>query len=182
MPITIIKCDRCHQQWPSHDFWGRYAYEINQDTHIDMERDIGWCDDCHDFRLIEEILTQDELLNAFIKAYDEFITVEKPYKPTIFGLLKCTDSDVLRSYKRLELNLLKARHALKWKDARQSPPRCLSCGSNDVGPYNIFKGDKSTHPVCGGKLTERDPNCRIAIGDQIKVYDTEGFYLNKSIG
>jgi len=75
--------------------------------------------------------------------------------------------------------LQKAMTHLKWLENRQSPPRCLECGSTNfvrIPERWDVVDDYFEHPGCGGTFHQTMQSFAREIG--IPVYDAEGNRLN----
>ena len=80
-----------------------------------------------------------------------------------------------------EATFLPARHDaeryLRLRASRQSPARCLRCGSIDIVLASGHSTERQLqHPVCGGMITFR-PGGHTRLGDETLVYSAEGEYL-----
>jgi transcription elongation factor Elf1 len=63
-----------------------------------------------------------------------------------------------------------------WRERRQSPPRCLRCGSTEI--VDVPEGTQAfQHPGCGGTLRD-GASCIHNQRDRILTYDVEGVPLN----
>jgi hypothetical protein len=72
--------------------------------------------------------------------------------------------------------LAKEAATLRWRRQRQSPPRCLECGSTNLAQIpRLYDGEGMEyfiHPVCEGKLVRT--GCMFGRQDFFPLYDPEG--------
>ena len=98
----------------------RDQYRFPDGTHLTVRSDVGWCQDCKGFALVERIMTVGELEHEaeeyFYARYPEERT---PYmQPVMRQVLLARKQESVRDYQPL----------LDYLPHRTSPPRCLECG------------------------------------------------------
>lgn len=172
MRFRRITCSKCDSMWSSIQTWGRFTYHLQDGSEINVERDLGWCYDCDSFKTVEELPKLEAISSKLESLKTEllgYITDEAGN-----GLAE----DKQRKIHRLEDKFMKTKLVYNWRESRESPPKCLTCGSTDI--ENIDTGveidDKRTlnfiHPKCGGELSVIMSDTRIGI--QMPKYDYNG--------
>jgi len=168
MVINKYTCDRCQAEAR---YWIRpRIYQLADDITCTLSDERVWCYDCNTLRSAESFPSAD-FLNELIEILrsGELPTWEVEY----LSILE-------RSKDEWIAELLKeAVVRLRWLETRQSPPRCLECGSTNFVHLperpkvvdNLFE-----HPGCGGTFHLTVQTFAREIG--IPVYDAEGNRLN----
>lgn len=88
---------------------------------------------------------------------------------------------------RMEKQAMVIQQRLSFLAGRQSPPRCLQCGSTDAFPFEVtpdftvYYGKTQgpvalgvKHPGCGGELAVMDDGTRFSYIPTLRLYDSEG--------
>lgn len=181
MPIFFLKCQSCSAQWTSRMVWGLFSYELPDDRLAHVDRTILWCNDCGSYCPVERLPEMHELEAKLAKEQQELELArsEKPKDQITFWFIRKPgkiDTDKIRIYEKAVEDV---KSKIAWKILRQSPRKCLMCGSQDLlDQGNPFK-DPQIHPGCGGVIEVEDPEINIAARHIHKIYDIEGNYLRK---
>ncbi|MCA9625240.1 MAG: hypothetical protein KC731_39730 [Myxococcales bacterium] len=133
-----------------------------------VEAALAWCAACKALVYAEHLPSVDELNARWsihklgIDAVREHFNVEN------------LDDDLLAASMAARRRDLDVR--LPWRRARQSPAKCLSCGSSDFtsfGPARGFgDGDQVSHPGCDGAFVlSRETTLRL---HELPSYTPEG--------
>lgn len=169
MAAAILYCDACDSRWSSAVLWGHFVYSLPGGQEISIDRVWGWCDCCRSFEPIERLPS------------------DKP--TTIAGRLlhfarrNHPGNDELMAKKQL-------------MRMRTEPPKCLSCGSQDVTYFewprfplgrispasavdapNVSTGQ--SHPGCDGKLWLTYSRFRFIMKMEQRFYDGNGNLLKR---
>ena len=148
--IYEIRCDGC-------DYIQRLSespriYNIPSGENIYIETQCAWCSSCSCGVEAERVRTLMEIqsdLDALIAKEPEMLEgVKDTMQP---------DETIESALERAVLHLTQRRD---WRKSRQSPPKCLECGSMEITPflkrdhYELKDGDFETveHSGCGGQL------------------------------
>jgi hypothetical protein len=164
-------CDRCGAQFPHPNINAHlgFVYRLPNAQLIRLATANGWCNGCATVTVVEHLPTSDE-----VGAYRALLA-PKPKQSFLASVWsrKKTTSDG-----QLEYELEKARAALRSTDFRASPPKCLTCGSDQI---QELTGVRSiAHPGCGGHVThvytDVKQHIRPTLG-VIHAYDIDCNYL-----
>lgn len=184
VPFTDARCTKCSKHWGSYLLWGGFHYRIGPSRTIRIDRDLGWCHPCAEFRAVE-VLPARSRLEAQLEQHRKKLK-EAEDKARSRVLSKLFRSVVVRDERLIALNRAQVEEimaALAWRDSRRSPPRCLECGGTDIDHIGTigFAPDPHRialkHPGCGGGLLVSTPEFRINMRTEDRLYDAEGRLL-----
>jgi hypothetical protein len=174
-----IACDTCGFRGRTIEGDCRRAYALGPSEHAPLLARSAWCDACANVVPVEWILsleTLQQLSNdggASRTNGDEveklrFILwgeVEKVFVGSLGGLTEERFARILRGL-------------LRWRQQRQSPPRCLRCGSTAI---RFFPDDGAglPHGSCGGQLLQVGWGLCEPAEEFAELYTVEGDLLQR---
>lgn len=184
VPFTDVRCDKCSKHWGSYLLWGGFHYRIAPSRTRRIERGLGWCHGCAEFRAVE-VLPQRSRLEAELAEHRKKLSkAETRARSRVLSKLIRSiaerDQQVQAAHRA---RIDEALAALEWRDARRSAPRCLECGGIEIDhvgaigfapePHRIAL----KHPGCGGSLVVSTPQFNISMRTDDRLYDSEGRLL-----
>jgi hypothetical protein len=136
------ECDRCNA-------CGSYSssidyYRLEDGTEFPRSDQSAWCFACHSLRSAERLWEADHLREIIRQLEEGELSAGAGDTRSDQG-----DEETSRQLHQLQW----FRHAYQWRLTRQSPPRCLECGSTDLRPLAPGVEDRLNsfeHPGCGG--------------------------------
>ncbi|WP_293392119.1 hypothetical protein [Nevskia sp.] len=202
MPFVIYTCTACNFRGAEHVVWGRFHYRTSKGE-INLERQLGWCDDCGTLAPIEQLPTRERLAanRALIDEYKLRLTElresEKSGRPLWMRLLgfKRLSPDRLKlreGLREVEENQIELRRRANTLSERRAGPRCLICSSESVRTvpqpsmpseyesvdlYEVIPVDMQ-HPGCTGQLMACNSEFRLNMRLLKRIYDPEGRLLD----
>ncbi len=195
-PVTSFYCTKC--DFCSGDVlaWGPKEYVLDNGLRLPVQSTLGICLDCNGVRAIES-LSEDQfkanLATAIKERREHSAQLVRPWwQLHRFMFYRGWQKDVRNwkdEYRRLTMAIEDSRDLLKLLAARQSPPRCLGCGSHHVqAPLYRFKGDQGERPKytgtihsdCGGEICVKDASgLRISLVHMVSRFTPEGILIEK---
>ena len=184
LPFTDVRCDKCAKHWGSYLLWGGFNYRAGHSRTIRIERDLGWCRSCAEFRAVEVLPSRLRLEAELEAQQNELRDAERKASARVFS--KLFRSVAARDERIIAANRARvdaAAAGLEWRDARRSAPKCLECGSSDIDHVGAIGSAPEPHqialkhPGCGGNLVVTTPEVRINIRTEDRLYDAEGRLL-----
>lgn len=166
--VRKLQCDKCSRT-EFHRWVDIYQYVLENDTTFPSPETPAWCLNCDGIRGFETLPAEESLRKELERLETSGIDRED-YRQ------KC---DFLRQEFRpeSELNKQLARQhvVVQWRQSRNTPPRCLTCGATEHLEIASDTNDLE-HPGCGGRfqLIERWHTLRGYI-----LCDGEGNVLNR---
>ena len=126
------------------------SYKLEDGTTVNIERTFAWCSGCTEVVWAESILSLEELRGereGLDNPSDETID----YLTSLAGRYSTFEEELERSISFLD-------ERIRWRESRESPPRCLSCGSTEITPG--IEGETNSGnpkweipcPACGGTI------------------------------
>lgn len=201
MPFVEYTCTSCNFRGADHVIWGQFFYRMPSGE-TNLERTLGWCDDCATLAPVEVLPSDDGLVKSrreiedFKQRLDAISQHEASTRPLwmrLFGLKNWSYDrmDLLR-----KLNDLKEGHEELTKRARlmknrRSGQRCLVCSSESVreiprplmpseyesaDPFEAVPVDMR-HPGCTGQLVARNSEFRLNVRLLRRIYDPDGHLI-----
>jgi hypothetical protein len=123
---------------------GNY-YEFPDGSRIDMQTTPAWCRRCRELTEGESIESLKEIDRQLADLDDPSSTL---YRMTARGVLhELTGGG--EEYRQQTIERTHARR--RWREARQSPPRCIACGTTDIF---IFPFDQPAPNPAGPGMVE----------------------------
>lgn len=202
MPCVIYTCTACNFRGADYIVWGRFHYRTPSGE-IDLERTLGWCDDCGKLAPIEVLPTQDRLA-AIQKTIDDYslrldvISSDEQATRTwwmrLLGLKPSSPDrpNLERWLRELKQNQAELKTVVEALSGRRAGPRCLVCASESVrqiprpfmpseyesaDPYAVIPVDMQ-HPGCTGQLMACNSEFRLNMQLLKRVYDPEGHLID----
>ena len=187
----IVACDRCGARTDMTALVGRWLYALGGGDEVSVRRCLGWCGRCKALRGVEHLdpalgVAEAEQCRRQIASLMQPAPVARP---SLFWRMLGAKEQQLSPEKTAE-------HVYFWESQlrgvdrwmamvreRNSPPKCLECGSSSVVPFPAVVSVASVtaattlpyeHPGCGGRFVRRPPGVRIEVGAGTRVYDREG--------
>ena len=102
------------------------TYVLDDGETVRIERTFAWCSECSEVTWVEEISSLEELSRERA-ALDHPNNETTAYIQSLVSRYNTFDAILQRMKRDLELRI-------KWRELRQSEPRCLSCGSMEILP------------------------------------------------
>jgi hypothetical protein len=173
---------------------GLYFYSLPSGSRLHMKRRIGWCSECRTFCPVEVLperrgSAELEAELGSLKAESIALHARRsrlraasllPWKRQEARL---NVSEIDKELERLDSRIWDTSQSLEahpaaqeFNAARLTGPKCLECGSERVAPELIE--DITSHPDCGGSLTWRQGEGRIAWAATDLAYDVEGLVIS----
>jgi hypothetical protein len=221
MPSIDLKCDRCSYEACSRLLWGNYNYVYtdpidsdpinsephkrtilcNQEASIDLDRELGWCFSCNEFKAIESLSTKGFI--EIVRACEEQIAqlTQSTFRLITLKLSKKKQ----QKYTNLRAKLMLAKQLLELfpssdssassleqkestdKAPSKRKPKCLSCGSYKVEAVNAdfslpyenrhYRGAKYIgfkHPDCEGEFFAAPNDLRLHMRFYPMYFDING--------
>ena len=153
-----LTCDGCGYQQRDFQYYLLEAYVLPDGGIAPIPYQVGWCRRCRAFVRTE--LPADKLVR-FADAWEARIELRR--------------GEELRARRRTESGWLRAVAA-----GRQSPPRCLTCGSAEVVGLGPFKRP-FTHPGCGGSVAYSRSVHRFLHPSPLAAFSPEGEALGVKV-
>lgn len=172
MPYNNLLCTRCEFRSASSRTWGSFDY-LSESERYPVDRVLGWCHDCADFKPIEKLGCVEALTSALQSA-------ERAMAKARYGVCKRLGLLIglgRRALADLDRQRKEAAFALKLAHARQGQPRCLGCGSHRVEAVTMpHQAGPSgfVHPGCGGQIYVRPSDIRLHMAFEDKLYTEDG--------
>lgn len=197
LPAISYYCTKCDFQGSDLGTWGLKEYVLPNGVRLDVDWNLGWCEDCAGLAAVES-LAPDARLKDLAEAEAELDAL--PSRPMrhwwqlhrfIFNNAWHKRAEAwARDRFRLQGKVDDAQDALEHLKGRKQPPRCLACGSHRVHaplvtnpePWNDSSRPHRTgfvHPGCGGELWRREGDIRFALKPSVSRYSPEGGFLEK---
>jgi hypothetical protein len=131
---------------PIEEFFGSRGnyYEFSESDRLDLHSVPVWCACCAEFTEGEDLSTVEEI-DQKIRALND--PASELYRMTRYGLL----DDLFgkgQEFLRDQLGELQRRR--RWRTGRNSPPKCIVCGSNKI--TIIPEGTPMPHPNGDGMI------------------------------
>lgn len=165
MIIFEYTCDQC-QVVMRHEIRPRF-YEITDDTRVAIQDRVVWCLTCRALQT-GEVLPTAESIEQRREALERHQLEERDYR--YLQMSGDTEAEYVKD------QLKDSATALRWRQQRVAPPRCLECGSSDfIDIPMLFDAEGIEyypHPDCGGKLVQTKG--MFARADSFSLYDAEG--------
>lgn len=132
------KCNRCHRLVSESKGLGHYR--LPDGMEIPQFDEAAWCFECDGLQSAEQLLDI-EYIGEVIQHLEEH-GLDQQSRDIAHLLEKDEDSSHLE-------RLWTWRAMLEWRRTRQSPPRCLRCGSTKLRMLRS-PDSRFLHPGCGG--------------------------------
>ncbi|MCM3566295.1 hypothetical protein [Hydrogenophaga intermedia] len=166
--VEMIICPICETSaWAAPNLPCVYVFASGEQ--LAMRRGHGWCEECHRIRLLEALPSFDAL-------NQEEVALTKLARSKLGGLDHFEQQylEDIGLYRRL-------------LHQRQSPCRCLACGSTVVQPWLFNENRQATHSPHGGcpgmcQVIEDPDGMRIALIEDADAYSIEGDRLGRLSG
>ena len=201
-PISIT-CDRCDFRTSSSVNWGEFVYRSGNETAF-VTRELGWCEECSSLTPTEVLPTEERIdqltlqkkeVSRALSRAQEALRAEQWWLARLvrWPLKFSTQVQELKcdlAYAESEVS--DAIHAATLLAGRQSGPRCLLCGSENVVQVPGLSDAMSCapalptqisgefrHPGCGGALLVWQTGIRLMVSLTRRVFDSEGRLLSQ---
>lgn len=183
MPVLFLKCQSCSEKWANRMLWGLFSYELLDGRLANIERSAMWCHECNSYCPVERLPEMEELEEKLAVQQQklELVRSEKPKDRVVFWFIRKPgkiDTDCIRIYENCVAD---ASSRIDWKKLRQSPRKCLLCGSQDIADQGDAFKSPQTHPGCGGTIKIEDPDLSIADRCMHKIYNVEAHFLREDV-
>lgn len=187
--VTSYYCDTCDfEQWDSR-VWGRREYFLGEGYSVQLEWDLGWCEDCHGLAAVE-VLSEAQRRAELEKAESELAALGFRPGPRWWEF-PWTWQSKLEKWKEIAPKAHDAKLALQLILDRKTPPRCLACGSEHViAPLETDKSEwidysqpkriGFLHPGCGGELWKKKSDTRLAFRRSVLLYTPNGQFIKQN--
>jgi len=194
VPVNSYTCLACGLKALEPGFGLRFAYQVNG-VSVPIKHSTGWCHACEGFVQVEifdspeALLTLEGKLDTLRKERAaELIQIEQSRRWwQRRGQRTSALIDLDWQIERMEKQAMVIQQRLSFLAGRQSPPRCLQCGSTDAFPFEVtpdftvYYGKTQgpvalgvKHPGCGGELAVMDDGTRFSYIPTLRLYDSEG--------
>lgn len=205
MTSLSFRCDKCDFIASSMVLWGHINYKNNGKS-LNVNRKLGWCDDCRQICPIEELASPQTLevaiakhreLQATLNSLTEPLKLKRSFLARLLKLepvLPNTFSSLKSEIAILSDDIQEMREQLSFFENRKSSPRCLSCGSHRISslpnfeyPDEVDDYDEAKtvyvmpHPICGGAIKVHNPSIRFTMKMRERVFDIEGIEIKNEV-
>ena len=198
VPVNSYTCLACGLKALEPGFGLRFAYQVNG-VSVPIKHSTGWCHACEGFVQVEifdspeALLTLEGKLDTLRKERAaELIQIEQSRRWwQRRGQRTSALIDLDWQIERMEKQAMVIQQRLSFLAGRQSPPRCLQCGSTDAFPFEVtpdftvYHGKTQgpvtlgvKHPGCGGELAVMDDGKRFSYTPTLRLYDSEGNWIS----
>lgn len=192
-PVTAYYCTKCDFRQTDVGTWGTTEYILSNGVRIPLHWVLGWCADCKGIVAVESLdmsRREAELLKAECElAKRGPLRVRRWWQIHRFLLPVRWRRDLVHST-YFAAKLEDARAVLRLIIDRQTPPKCLTCGGNDIiSPLfaDACKRDDRwqpsrtgfSHPGCGGDIWMSEDGMRIGLKPSIRRYAPEGMPIGQ---
>lgn len=186
LPSMRLVCDRCGDGAKLGPF-PRAFYLTEKDGPLPVRWTLGWCADCRQARQIEDWPYKAALDAEGITLLAEALAWKEQQKAAeaaprgwlsrLFGRGAGAAEPEAVMPQAQALADLRLYHWLL--DTRQSPNRCMQCGSTHVWHWYLDKEPQPEHPECGGRFRHADDvgGMRLNFRGLAALYDLEGNHL-----
>lgn len=163
--VEMIVCPVCETSaWGAPNLPSVYVFPSGDQ--LSMRRGRGWCEECRRIRLLEALPSFDALDQEEVA-----LTRLARSKPGGLDHYEQQDLEDIGLYRRL-------------LHQRQSPCRCLACGSKAVQPWLFGENGQATHSPHGGcagicQMIEDPDGMRIDLIEDADAYSPEGDPLGR---
>lgn len=196
LPARLIVCTECEYETREPQKPIRVLYQLADNILVEGHHTRGWCHSCDDLREIEDL--DAARFQQTLERYRDHLEGRGPdFKaqaravfddPTLSPGAKIRLSVQAfhnRPPDNLEEAIWELEALLAALRARQSPPRCLMCGSSQTAPVEFAEADGLSHGFrhrCGGQLrlvpAEEEPyRMRLAFHPSDYYLTTEGVLI-----
>lgn len=181
MPSIDLDCNKCEHSGSSMALWGRYSY-TDGEHEINIHRDLGWCFGCERLTAVESLSITD-----YCKDMHGYIS-------ELSRLTKHSLLLLFSKYSRARIKLLQGKikvtnDLIAQIAGGKREPRCLSCGSTHVDPFDgdysleyeglNYDGEKKTgyiHKGCGGEFIAKPNPLRFNMKFPHLLYNLSGVF------
>ena len=136
-------------------FFSTLNYRLPDKSMLGIEQKVAWCEVCHSFGSAEVIPSIEEL-NGRIQE------LQTPTRKHLF---------IYRTQEAINGAIDELRTRSRWRATRESPARCLVCGSTAITPVRF--SEDGTCVINGKRLTESGQGFADT-ADWIAEYTSEG--------
>lgn len=190
-PVTTYYCTCCDFRQSNIVAWGTKEYVLADGVRIPVKGSLGWCRQCEGLAPVEslDVERQEAELNKAERKLElqrgrlvrRWWQIHRSLLPAASEYCKM---DILAE----EVEDEKAK--LQLINTRQSPARCLNCGSVEViaklvtntsewPDERLPKHTGFTHPGCGGEILMVMDGLRIGLMPEVCRYTPEGVMLER---
>lgn len=203
MQYSEYSCTRCDFVADDIYSWSRFSYQC-QCALIPIKKEAGWCSRCGSLRAIEVLPSEDqiEMLKREVANLSCVSSAKRPslksedswFMKIKFSIASFVDIGRLVDTERaiIESDLMEELGRHKILRRRNSPPRCLQCGSIEISRILVNQERQESglrrglaaytefhHPGCGGRIIRKDSGCGFRRMPAHRIYDTEGNFLHE---
>ena len=189
VPSYSILCTQCDYRSSSNATNGQYYYK-DDDGQFNLERQLGWCNDCQSITAIEDFSDAAKVAGGI---RSKLYSIRRDTGTVFANIL-----NVLFKSRRewLDSTIETINGYAKYIElakARTGQERCLKCSSYVVVPYKpakegggldvhgfMYHGERNTnfeHPGCGGTFYEKADNVRLHGKFEPRFYTTDGVFI-----
>jgi hypothetical protein len=202
MPFTVFSCNRCDFGGSSIVNRGASCYQSGEQQAY-VNKQLGWCAQCADLCSAENLPTVASI-TAMAKEYAGLqkvvedcrseLKTKRSWLAKLFnGSIRLPDEMLYAESDMMDLDnqLQDDRQCIEILKGRQSPARCLTCGSTEITylphDYKLLGCPDNPgppvpihflHPGCGGELLAQYSDIRFSLKSVRRFYDTEGNLLS----
>lgn len=171
---TIFHCHTCAFETGDLHTWGSREYVMPSDVRIPMDWTLGWCPDCNDVQAVELLDAERHQL--------ELGYVEADLKAFCASPGGGSVDQIFANWNYLKGIVEDSKDALRVISERTRPLHCLSCGCEQVIPWQTkIDGDmRLIHGPCGEEFEERESGMRFAIFQTMKAYTINGDLIDEA--
>lgn len=178
-PTSWITCETCQKTYSGDFASGKYVYEFSEGTQLELNRQLGWCDDCWSVVEMEDLSTAD-MTRDLESLREELALCGR-------GLSRFLPKNRLDA-KKLQDKISVIEKGLRYRSSRSEPAKCMRCGSPHASPLpplnwpaksGIYVRNNWTHPGCGGTMLTHGDDTRFSETSPLVVYNSVGILLRE---
>lgn len=198
MQYSEYSCTHCDFVADDINSWSRFSYQC-QCALIPIKREAGWCSRCSSVQAIEVLPSKNqiEMLRREIANVSFASSARNPSlksECSWFVRIKHSIASLLDRGRlvNIESDLEGELGRHKVLRRRNSPPRCLQCGSIEISRIPVNQESQESklgcgsttntefhHPGCGGRIIRRDTGVKVRRIPAHRIYDIEGNFLHE---
>lgn len=177
-------CSHCDFRGWDVSSWGPMEYVLPDGQRLHVETRLGWCHACQRPEAVE-VLDLDARRADLDAAEDRLAEMGgEHFRANVLHALPGPWRRRLAEWARQAIACIEKRAVVGMLEQRQSPPRCLHCGSTDVfqpldpraelRPMDQPWRTGFQHPGCEGEILGACDGMRISLKSRVRTYTPEG--------
>lgn len=184
MPVTTYCCSHCDVQLWDVATWGVKEYLLPDGQRPRVERALGWCYACQRPEGVEVLDLEARRVQLDVAEEELARLGGEHFRANVLYALPGPWRSQLAEWARKALACAERQAIVIMLESRQSPARCLRCGSSQViqpldphpepKPYDEPWRTGFRHPGCEGEILGGRDGTRNALKSRVLTYSPEG--------